>query len=201
MPRKVDPEQQERQKAAIAEAVWRLAARAGLESVSLREVANEAGVSMGRVQHYFRTKDEMLLYGLRLALHRMDTRIEKRLAASTLVGHEDILRAALAELFGDDEDTLQAIRVSIAYLGRALDDAEIAQLLFEDDVQLRELTADAVRVAQAEHRTPARLDPEREAHVLWSLANSLTIEVACGQTAAPDARAIMDYHLERTFGR
>ncbi|WP_233157170.1 MULTISPECIES: TetR family transcriptional regulator [Amycolatopsis] len=38
--------------------------------MSLREVAAEAGVSMGRVQHYFASKDDMLGFALELANER-----------------------------------------------------------------------------------------------------------------------------------
>jgi AcrR family transcriptional regulator len=35
-----------------------------MEAVSLRQVAAEAGVSMGMVQHYFADKEEMVLFAL-----------------------------------------------------------------------------------------------------------------------------------------
>ena len=57
MPKKVD--HQER-RTLIADALMRVAADQGLEAVSLRHVAAAAGVSSGMVQHYFRTKDEMM---------------------------------------------------------------------------------------------------------------------------------------------
>ena len=57
MPRRVDHQLRRKQ---LADAVMRLAATEGLEEVSLRHVAAEAGVSTGMVQHYFRTKDEMM---------------------------------------------------------------------------------------------------------------------------------------------
>lgn len=198
MPRKVDVEQQ---KGGIARAVWRLAARSGLETVSLREVAAEAGISMGRVQHYFRTKDDMLLYGLRLAQQRMETRIEQRLARlPERAADEDVLRAALDEMLSDDPDTQQAIRVSVAYLPRALDDPQVAEVLFGDDPGLRALAADVVLVAQAEHRASGDLDPEREARLIWTLTNGLATEIACGQTDAATARATVHHYLDRTLG-
>jgi TetR/AcrR family transcriptional regulator, transcriptional repressor of bet genes len=39
----------------LAAAAWRLVADGRVEAVSLRSVAAEAGVSMGRVQYYFAT--------------------------------------------------------------------------------------------------------------------------------------------------
>jgi TetR/AcrR family transcriptional regulator, transcriptional repressor of bet genes len=61
MPKRVDPLAQRR---SIAEAVFRLAVARGADAVSMRDVAAEAGVSLGMVQHYFRSKDEMLLFAL-----------------------------------------------------------------------------------------------------------------------------------------
>ena len=50
MPIVVDPEERRRD---LAEAVWRVVRRDGLERASVREVAREAGVSMGSLRHYF----------------------------------------------------------------------------------------------------------------------------------------------------
>lgn len=190
MARTVDPHQHEQRKAAIAQAMWTLAARSGLEAVSLREVATQAGVSMGRVQHYFPTKDEMLLYGLKLAQDRMRERIERRQPSD----NEALLRATIDELLCDDHDTRQAVRVWVAFLGRALEDRHIAELLFADDVELRALTASVIRTKNPD------LDAEAEAHIIWSLANGLAAEVVCGTTKAEAARGVLAHHLNRVLG-
>ncbi|MCP2257622.1 transcriptional regulator, TetR family [Streptoalloteichus tenebrarius] len=197
MPRKVDVEQQ---KSDIAEAVWRLVGRAGLEAVSLREVATEAGVSMGRVQHYFRTKEAMLLYGLRLAQRRMHERIEARLVRRPDPDAEDVLRAVLEEMLGGDHDTRQTIRICVAFLPRALDDQQVADLLYADDAEIRAHAARVIGQAQAQGRADPGLDPEREARILWSLAGSLGVEVAFGRTSVEEARATLSYHLDRLLG-
>ncbi|MGH3910171.1 MAG: TetR/AcrR family transcriptional regulator, partial [Pseudonocardiaceae bacterium] len=61
MPKRVDHRARRTQ---IADALMRVAATKGLQAVSLRHVAHEAGVSAGMVQHYFRTKDEMMTFAL-----------------------------------------------------------------------------------------------------------------------------------------
>jgi AcrR family transcriptional regulator len=198
MPRKVDIQHHEKQRAGIAEAVWRLAARAGLESVSMREVAAEAGVSNGRVQYYFPNKDAMLLYGLQLAQRRMERRVQQRLKElPEPVDGESVLRAVLDEMLGDDPDTQQVIRVSLAYHGRALEDPYVAQLLMGDDAELLTHAASVVRKAKADPRTPPGVDPEKEARIIWSLASSLATEIAFGQLSTQDARATMHYYLDR----
>ena len=62
MAHRVDHEQRRRE---IATAVWRIAAERGLDSVSMREVAAEAGVSLRLVQYYFETKHNLLVLSLR----------------------------------------------------------------------------------------------------------------------------------------
>src|SRR5690606_40101098 len=57
VPKRVDHEERRR---LIAAAGRRIAADRGLEGVSLGEVAAEAGISKGLVQHSFPSKDAML---------------------------------------------------------------------------------------------------------------------------------------------
>jgi len=200
--RSVDPDQHSRQRQHIAEALWRLAARAGLEAVSLRDVAAEAGVSMGRVQHYFGNKDEMLLFGLQLAQQRIEERVGERLR--DLAGPaepEDLLRAVLDELLGVHPDTRQALLVSVAFYGRIAGDPKVAAVLTAGDSDLRQLAAEAVRQAQAAGRSSPGLSPEREADLLLIIASGLGVEVALGQRGIDQAREVLAYALDRALHR
>ena len=60
MPRVVDHEERRWE---IVYALWLVIAEHGIEGVSLRHVAAAADVSMGRIQHYFGTKDALVLAG------------------------------------------------------------------------------------------------------------------------------------------
>lgn len=197
VPRHSDPDHQ---KALIAQAMWRLASQSGLGEVTLRHVAAEAGVSMGRVQHYFATKADMLLFGLELAQQRMEERVQLRL--STLSEEsapnsrsEAILRAILDEMLGEDPDTRQAIRVSVAFQTQALQDAKIAAVLADGDDELRQLAIDVVRHAQSIGQARAELDAAHEARILWSLAPALGVEVALGNLPIQEARSTLNYYL------
>ncbi|MFI7413567.1 TetR/AcrR family transcriptional regulator [Streptomyces sp. NPDC049627] len=201
MPRTVDDQQHERQRRHIAEGLWRLVARAGLEAVSLREVAAESGVSMGRVQHYFASKDEMLLFGLRMAQERMGARIEQRLRdLDAEPRSEDMLKAILDELLGEHPDTRQALLVSVAFYGRGASDPDIAAVLSDGDADIRRLAAAAVREAQDAGRASSALSPEREGDILLTLATGFGVDVALGQRTIDDARATLTYALDRALG-
>lgn len=62
MPKIVDHAQR---RAEIAQALWQVIFEQGIDGVSFRAVAEAGGVSIGRVQHYFAGKDELVLYGCR----------------------------------------------------------------------------------------------------------------------------------------
>ena len=71
MPKKVDHQQRREQ---IAAALMRVVANDGLEAVSLRHVAAEAGVTAGMVQHYFPSKEAMMDFAMQSASARFDSR-------------------------------------------------------------------------------------------------------------------------------
>ena len=77
MPKQVDHAARRQE---LAEALWRVVGRDGFEGVSLRQVAAEAGVSMGLVQHDFRTKDDMLVFSLDVMDQRTGDRFMAALA-------------------------------------------------------------------------------------------------------------------------
>ena len=51
----------QRTKQRIETVAWELFARKGFEKTTMREIAKEAGVSLGAAYHYFRSKDEMVM--------------------------------------------------------------------------------------------------------------------------------------------
>ena len=193
VPRVVDVEQQ---KAVIAAAVARLIARGGLEAVSLRSVATEAGVSMGRVQHYFATKDDLLLEALQRSYRSMERRIEQRLQHSS-GGRREILVAILEELLAEDPETRDAIRINTAFAARALEDERIAAVLVEGDEDIRALATAVVADAASAGLISPDIDPELEGRALFALVTGLGSHVALYGASPGAARATLHYHLQR----
>lgn len=189
MPKQVDHQQRREQ---IADAVCRLAARQGLDAVSLRHVAAEAGVSMGRVQHYFTTKDEML----RFTFQTIGARIERRMGAAVrdlgdTPSPQAFLRTMLREMLPLSEPAKSEAPVLAAFLARAVVAPELADSLATDAVRLREFVA-----AHIGERRPAALV---EAATLLALVDGLMLQLLTGQIDEPTALATLDYHLNRIF--
>ena len=58
----------------LTDALIRVVVAAGLDAVSIRTVAREAGVSIGTVQYHFATKDDLLLAAYQRAIDQVALR-------------------------------------------------------------------------------------------------------------------------------
>jgi DNA-binding transcriptional regulator YbjK len=74
MPKVVD---HDAQRVKFAEAAMSLIAKHGLEGVTMRAVAAEAGLSYGSLFHYFNSKDELLMHAVRHSTTLQTDRINK----------------------------------------------------------------------------------------------------------------------------
>jgi AcrR family transcriptional regulator len=99
----------EARRADIVEAVCRIIAVDGLERASLREVADEAGLAVGSVRHYFAGSEELLRFSFAAVVDRILFRLAAALPAvlATEPG-SDARREAILTLLGEflplDED-------------------------------------------------------------------------------------------------
>ena len=74
MPKIVDHDSQ---RGKFAEAVIRLVAREGLEGLTMRAVATEAGLSYGSLFHYFDSKDDLLMHAVRSSTSQQSRRVNE----------------------------------------------------------------------------------------------------------------------------
>ncbi|QYN34189.1 TetR family transcriptional regulator C-terminal domain-containing protein [Pseudonocardia sp. DSM 110487] len=195
MPRRVDHDARRRE---IADAVLRLAATEGLESVSLRHVAAEAGISMGRVQHYFRSKDEMLVFAFEYQSRRHEQRIvEKLTAAGRPPTIRDVVRTVIVEILPTDASSRASWLAGIAFFIRAMSDDRMAAVVAAGGPGLIEFLAERLAAADLAQG----VDPRHEAVILWALIDSQATAIVLGGRTPAEAVATVDYHLDRVFSR
>ena len=154
MPKQVDPHER---RTLLADALLRVAATRGLMDVSLRHVAAEAGVTAGMVQHYFRTKDEMMVFALDVVSARVQARLEAD--PTTHDGPRALVRALLVQLLPVDDDRVLEGRVAIAFHAYAASRPDVATRLREDTRGMRAMIAEQIRA-----RGHSALDPEQRRH-------------------------------------
>lgn len=113
MPRKID---RDRRKAELAEAVWRIIRERGLGAVSVRSVADEAGVAVGSLRHVFPTRTDLLVFSAELT----GTRATERVLAVPWTGepYEYALRVA-TELLPLTPDSRGEMEVDLALIAEA----------------------------------------------------------------------------------
>src|SRR5262249_13119492 len=148
------PVDHDERRARLTEVLLDVVAESGLEGASIRAIAARAGVSIGTVQHYFTSKDDMLRHAYRAVGEDLGARAAARAAGARSV--QGAVREVMLELLPLDARRTAALRVSMAFAARAMFVPELAAELRRD---LRELQ-DAITSAFAEAGVP---DPAREA--------------------------------------
>lgn len=178
-----------------------LAATRGLEAVSLRHVAAEAGVSTGMVQHYFRTKDEMMTFALEMVMNNIQARsTAEAVALGSAASPGSIVRTLLKQILPLDEPRRLEGHVILAFLAYAAVKPAIATGLRESSGQMRAFMADQISAAQATSDTALRVDPAHAATALLALVDGLGIQILGQQYTADEAVAALDAHLDVLFG-
>ncbi|SPL89310.1 Transcriptional regulator, TetR family [[Actinomadura] parvosata subsp. kistnae] len=164
----------------IADAVLAIVADRGLAAVSLTEVAAEAGISPGRVQHYFPAKQQLIEAAFDRGNALSAARI-RRLVGRDLADADprSVLTTVLTELIPYDATTRAHMRVRQSFHALAFADERIA-------ARLRVLYDDLHR------RVAALVDPGRPdmeaALSLVALAEGLAAYVLIGHTPPHVAR-------------
>ncbi len=74
MPKIVDHSER---KLKIAEATWRVVKQRGIKGVSVRNIAQETGLSPGALRHYFPDQDQLLVFVMQVVKDRVTARIQQ----------------------------------------------------------------------------------------------------------------------------
>lgn len=114
MPKIVDHNVRKKQ---IAEASWRVILEWGMEGATVRNIAKEAGLSLGALRHYFSTQEELLVYAMNLVIERATDRINK-IAIQELPPKEKVLHILL-EIVPTNAETMAEMEVWFAFTAYA----------------------------------------------------------------------------------
>ncbi|MFD9892984.1 TetR/AcrR family transcriptional regulator [Amycolatopsis sp. NPDC059027] len=142
MPKIVDRAERRRE---IADALLRLVAAGGVEAVSVRSVAAEAGVSAGAVQKYFSTKEELF----RFALDLTGEFVEQRWTRIDYTGNllEVLIRLVGETLPLDEQRRAESIVIS-AFTARAAVRPSWTDFVREGYDELHDMTVDFLDTAR-----------------------------------------------------
>ncbi|WP_042417293.1 TetR/AcrR family transcriptional regulator [Streptacidiphilus anmyonensis] len=186
MPKIVDPEER---RASVAAAVWRVVRRSGLDGVSVRTVAAEAGLSPGSLRHYFATQAEVLAFAMQLVLDRVRARVE---AVEPDPDTATAVRRVIEELLPLDAERRAEAEVWLAFTTRAQVDPALRALRDASYDALESVCGQLTDALLPDH-------PGREAEVerLYALIDGLVLHAVMRPDRATPAlmRAVVDRHL------
>ena len=193
MPKVVDHEER---RAELGAAVWRLAARDGLEAVTVRRVAEEAGWSTGAVVHYFSDKEELLLFAFGMITDRVRRRLTE--AEGRTSDPLDLARTWLVEGLPLDSERRAEVRVWFAFLGLALTRPALARAQRLTYRAWRGRVAELLGEAQERGQVRADVDCSAAAAALVAVVDGLAIQATFVPRALSGRRQaeLVDQHLD-----
>jgi AcrR family transcriptional regulator len=194
MPKVVDHEER---RAELAAAVWRLVSSEGLDALTVRRVAAEAGWSTGALVHYFPDKEALVLFAFRTVADRVGRRVDR--AAEDSSDPVEVARTLLREGLPLDADRRTEMRVWFAFLGLALTRPALAKAQRVAYRAWRSRLAQLLREAQREGRIDPAVDAEREAAELVALVDGLAVQATFEPRVFTSERllALLDARLDR----
>lgn len=178
-------------RAEIADAVLAIVAERGLAAVSQAEVAAQAGISPGRVRHYFPAKRQLLEAAFERGNELSSLRIQAKTGADLQAADPRlVLTTVLTELIPYDATTEAHMRVRQSFhaYAFAFADETIAAHLRVLYADFHRQMADLIHKDQQTGRIPSDADPERTALALVALTEGLAAYVLTGVTPAVHAR-------------
>lgn len=192
MPRNVDPE---RRRAELAEAVWTVIRRDGLQRASVRNVAREAGLSMGSLRHYFATQAELLCFAMQLVGERARARVR---AIEPADDPRETAERLLQELVPLDEERRAEAEVWLAFTGHALVDPDQRAIHQRIHDELNGACATAVALLADAGLVPGDLDVALEAARLHAILDGLAVHAVMRpeQVTPERIKAVIARHLD-----
>ncbi|WP_210414572.1 TetR/AcrR family transcriptional regulator [Microlunatus elymi] len=180
----------------VLDAVIRIIAERGLDGVSIREVAGAAGVSIGTVQYYGRSKDDLLVAAFEDVVETIGTRWSAEAAKGKVAV---ALRDAIMANLPLDEERAREGRVYIAFLARAAVDPRLAAVQQRFLAAQRTACAQGFRIAVDRGQAQPGLDPVRAAATTVALVDGLLVQLLTDPSGLSHALVlkIIKDHLAR----
>jgi len=166
----------------VAEATWKVLSERGIEATSIREIAKETGYTTGMLVHYFKNKDELLLYAIRLASMRMGARMWKKGEEST--GGEVLKNVLLSALPIDEERRLEW-QIWVIFWCKSLTNSLMAEEQRRWYVEYRSLVRGIIVDGQRNRYYRSDVDAAREADSIIAFVDGIGMQATLDSQRFP----------------
>jgi len=166
-----------------------------MEHASVRNIAAEAGLSVGSMRHYFSTQSELLAFSMRLVTDRVRLRVLNIAFTGKLA---DDIPLLLYEMLPLDEERSAEMEVWVAFTAKALVDPALQSLSRQVSEEMRTGISNAIEALIQHEPACSGLDAALEAERLFALVDGLAIHaVMQPDRLTPDQiRSIVIHHVQ-----
>ncbi|TDD47036.1 TetR family transcriptional regulator [Nonomuraea terrae] len=184
----------------IAEALIRTLADRGIIRTTLADVATAADVSVGLVQRYFRSKDELLIFGIEHVYQRAIERV-RQVQPTTPI--RDFLTRLMETLLPLDQERERELRVWLNFVQASLTNPKMAAIHQTATADLIGGAAEVLAAAQRAGELDTTVDPAREAAALVAFADGLSLHhaVTGDRYDAAGIHGALTAYISRLFDR
>ncbi len=194
MPRLIDHAERDRE---IGDAAWRVLAREGVAGLSVRKVADEAGLATASLRRAFPTQAALRSF----CLDRIQQVVGDRIRAHSGEGLA-LVRAVLREVLPLDETRRAEMIVQMQLGSLALTDASLQDSVRQLSDGVRRVCVLALGELARSGAARAMTDAEAEADRLHALLDGLALQLLWSREPDEAARvaAVLDRHLATLDG-
>jgi AcrR family transcriptional regulator len=178
----------------VAKAAWQVIIREGLDRTTMRAIAQELGSSTGVVTHYFRDKEELILFALGLVFENVAAEMEARAQGQQGIDRLEQMMFVALPLEQIDRDDW---KVWVAFLGYSIGREHLVQEHRKRYDLLRQIIAQELADLQTAQLIRADLDLTLEANALIALVDGIgTGVVICPeQFSATQQQYLVQRHI------
>jgi AcrR family transcriptional regulator len=183
----------------FAAAALQVIARLGLDGLTVREVAREAGFTTGALTHYFESKDQVMIAASEHAAEQVRGQMDE-------FALEPSAREALRHLVYSTLPVNALMRGRwrfwVAFWERASYSPEVGRVMRERYREWTNRISNLIRRAQSEGDAPVDIDAEHAARELVALVDGIGVQVlvGTGKFTAPAQREYVDSLIEIRLG-
>lgn len=190
MPKIINHDERKQQ---IAQAMWRVILDKGMEGATVRNIAEEAGLSLGALRHYFSTQDDLLVYAMTLVTERATDRIEAVVKRN--LPPKEMVLAVLYEIVPLNEEKRAEMQVWFAFVAHVSHRKN--ELPIPDDGIWKGVQKLIYYLNQISLLKP-ELDLELETERLYSLIDGIAIHALLEpeRLDAERVRKTIHYHID-----
>jgi len=183
----------------FAAAALAVIAREGLEGLTMRVVAKEAGFTTGALTHYFQSKDELLIAASEAGADVVRPEME---GAATGASARVALRDLLYTVLPTTPPMKAQWRFWMAFWERAAHSPEVQRVMRERYFEYTSRVAKVIRRSQEQGETPRDVDAEIVAREIIALIDGIGVQVMIGSRKFTNAvqRQYVDSLLETRLG-